>query len=86
MTSEKLRNLSQTFKAWAGVSSGVVLSADQALGVSLVLQSAADQVAGMEGAPVPAWLAGADLGANVVRFSDYAGAPRLAPVAPRGAA
>jgi len=86
MTSEKLRNLSKTFKAWSGISAGVVLSPDQALGVSIVLQSAADQVAGMEGAPVPAWLAGDDLGANVVHISDYAHAPRPAPVAPRGAA
>ncbi len=86
MTSEKLRNLSQTFKAWAGLSSGVVLSPDQLLGVHYVLQHAAEDVAGMEGAPVPAWLAGDDLGANVVRFSDYAPAPRPAPVAPRGAA
>jgi hypothetical protein len=86
MTSEKLRNLSKTFKAWSGISAGVVLSPDQALGVSLALQLAAEDVAGMEGAPVPPWLAGDDLGANVVRFADFAPAPRPAPVAPRGAA
>ena len=86
MTSEKLRNLSKTFKAWSGISAGVVLSPGQALGVSIALQIAAEDVAAMEGAPVPAWLAGDDLGANVVRFSDFAPAPRPAPVAPRGAA
>lgn len=86
MTSEKLRNLSQTFRAWAGMPAGVLLSRENALAVSLALEGCADQVAGMEGAPVPAWLAGDDLGANVVRFSDFAAAPRSAPVAPRGAA
>lgn len=86
MTSEKLRNLSQTFQAWASVPAGVLLSRETALGVSLALGACADQVASMEGAPIPAWLSAGDLGANVVRFSDYAGAPRLAPVAPRGAA
>ena len=86
MTSEKLRNLSKTFKAWSGISAGVVLSPGQALGVSIALQLAAEDVAAMEGAPVPPWLSSDDLGANVVRFSDFAPAPRSAPVAPRGAA
>ena len=86
MTSQKLRNLSQMFRAWAGMPAGVLLSRENALAVSLALEASADQVAGMEGAPVPAWLAGDDLGANVVRFSDFAAAPRPAPVAPRGAA
>lgn len=79
MISQKLRNLSATFKSWASPVGFIQLSRDQALAVALVLDGLADQATGLEGQPIPPGAMVGELAPNVVRFSDYAGAPRLAP-------
>jgi hypothetical protein len=79
MISQKLRNLSATFKSWASPVGFIQLTRDQALTMALVIEGLADQAAGLEGAPVPPGAMAGELAPNVVRFSDYAGAPRLAP-------